>query len=325
MKMPTFGPLLSNPPDRRTRGAPRTLLILLGAAAPALLAGAAGAAVDAAPPPAAATAAPSVEQIVERNVQARGGLDAWRALKTLGEKGYIEHGQLKGPKKRHGTPVPGHGAMDQNLPFTLQIKRPHKLRLEMNLGDATALQLFDGKEGWTVQPSPKGPLMRRFSPAEAQAQAEQNDPEGPLIDAAAKGTIVTLDGEDTVEGHAAYKLSLAMKSGPGRHVWVDKQTYLDLKIDGARLIEGRVWPTETYFYDWKTAGRLKLPYRIETAVNDVRTSSRIVVEHVTVNAPIADDVFSLPKSVVASPITPPPAPAAPTRAPAGPGDGAAKP
>jgi hypothetical protein len=303
-------------------GAPRghrLVLTVLAAAGALLAAGVAGAAVDATPPP--ATAVPlAVDQIVERNAQARGGLEAWRTLKTLSEKGYIEHGQLKGPKKRHGTPSSNHGAMDQTLPFTLQIKRPHMLRLEMNLGDATALQLFDGKDGWTIQPSSKGPLLRRFSSAEAEAQAEQNDPEGPLIDAAAKGTTVALDGEETVEGHPAYKLTLTLKSGQVRHLWVDKQTFLDLKIDGTRLIEGRTWPTETYFYDWKAAGRLRIPYRIETAVNDVRTSSRIVVEHVTVNAPMADDVFALPKGKPAVPAAPA---AATDAAPAG--DGATKP
>ena len=279
----------------------------LQAAAALLLVQAATAAVDASPPAPPAAALPTVEEIVARNAQARGGLDAWHALQTLTERGYVEHGQLKGPKKRHGTPTAGHKSLDQPVPFTLQFKRPHKYRLEMNLGDATALQLFDGTDGWTLQPSPKGPLVRHFTSAESQDQAEQNDPEGPLLDAAAKGTTVALDGTDTVEGRAAYKLTLTLKDGQVRHVWIDQQNHLDLKIDGSRLIEGRVWPTETYFYDWKTAGRIRLPYRIETAVNGVRTSSRIVVEHVVVNAPLGDAAFALPKDALRAPVMPPPA------------------
>ena len=180
------------------------------------------------------------------------------------------------------------------MPFTLELKRPHKMRLEMNLGDTTALQLFDGNQGWTVQPSPKGPVVRAFSAAEAAAAAEQVDPEGPLIDAAAKGNAVALEGEDTVEGHRAYKLALTLKNGQLRHIWLDAQTYLDLKIDGSRIIEGRSWPVETYFYDWKTVSGLRLPYRIETAVNDVRTSSRIVVERALINPPLPDEKFALP-------------------------------
>jgi hypothetical protein len=235
-----------------------------------------------------------VDDIVAANAQARGGLDAWRAVKTLSEKGHIDHGQLKKPTSRHLKAQGGSRALDESLPFVLQFKRPHKMRLEMTLGDANALQLFDGTTGYLLQPSPTGPLIHAYTQDEAAAAAEQVDPEGPLLDAAAKGIVVALDGEDAVEGRRAFKLSLTLKNGLQRHVWVDAQTYLDLKIDGSRMIDGRPWPAETYFYDWRRAGGIRLPYRVETAINDVRTSSRIVVERVLVNAPIDDSVFSLP-------------------------------
>jgi hypothetical protein len=267
-----------------------------------LLRAAAAASVDAAPP--AAPAGLDVDEIVARNAQARGGIEAWHSLQTLGEKGRIEHGQIKGPKSRHGTSGAGHGALESSLPFTLQIKRPHKMRLEMNLGDAAALQLFDGSLGWTVQPSAGGPVVRRFTEGEAAAAAAQIDPEGPLIDAGAKGTTVVLEGEDAVEGHRAYRLRLSLKNGAQRHVWVDAQTFLDLKIDGQRSIDGRSWPVETYFYDWKSVGGVKIPYRIETAVNDVRSSSSLLVDRVLINAPLADSLFELPGTTAAPPVKP---------------------
>ena len=177
------------------------------------------------------------------------------------------------------------------------------MRLEMDLGDAKALQLFDGTSGWTMQPSSKGPVGRRYSLGEAAAAAEQADPEGPLLDAAAKGTTVSLEGEEVVEGHRAFKLKLALKNGAQRNIWVDAQSMLDLKIDGTQMIEGRAWPTETYFYDWKQVAGLRLPGRIETAIGDVRTSSRIIVQQVLVNAPLGDDVFSIPAGAPVSDVT----------------------
>jgi hypothetical protein len=243
------------------------------------------------------TALPSVEEVVAGNAKARGGIEAWRQVDTLTERGRIEHGHMNAPHSRHGTSGGSSHALDQSLPFTLQFKRPHKMRLEMSLGDAKALQLFDGTSGWMLQPSATGPLVHVYTESERAAAADQADPEGPLLDAAAKGTKVSLDGEDIVEGHRAYKLKLTLKNGAERHVWVDAQSMLDLKIDGMRGIEGKPWPTDTFFYDWKQAGKLKIPGRIETAVGDVRTSSRIVVEQVLVNAPLSDDLFSPPAGV----------------------------
>jgi len=282
----------------------RAIAAALGSAAGAF----ALAATDPAPQ---AVSTPDAAQIIARNAEARGGLETWRALKSLGEKGHLEHGQMKGPKTRHGGPSSTTGSLDQSLPFTLELKRPHKMRLEINLGDLTALQLFDGQQGWTIQPSAKGPLVRAFAPDEAMTAAEQIDPEGPLIDAASKGTTVTFDGQETVEGHRTYKLKLVLKGGEERHVWVDATTYLDVKIDGQRIIEGRPWPSETYFYDWKKTGGIELPYRIETAVDGVRTSNRILVDRAVVNLPIDDDRFALPKDALAAVV-----PAAPAAAPA---------
>lgn len=258
------------------------------------------------PAGAAVADALNVEEIIARNAQARGGLDAWKSLTTLTEKGHIEHGQIKGPRSRHGAPAGSQGgALEQALPFTLQIKRPHRMRLEMNLGDTTALQLFDGAEGATIQPSPKGPLVHRFSETEAAAAAEQVDPEGPLLDATAKGTRVDLEGTESVEGRPAYRLRLTLRSGVQRHVWVDARTFLDVKIDGARQIEGRNWPAETYFYDWRKVGGVALPYRIETAIDGARSSTRILVDRVIANAPLDDAPFRLPATLPKAPAAAP--------------------
>jgi hypothetical protein len=272
-------------PPLSKRGA--SLVAILG-----LLFARGGAAADA--PLASPAVLPSVDEVVAGNAKARGGIEAWRQVNTLIERGHIEHGQIKAPRSRRGAPGGSSHALNQALPFTLQFKRPHKMRLEMDLGDAKALQLFDGTNGWMVQPSAKGPLVHVYTASERAAAADQADPEGPLLDAAAKGTKVALDGEDMVEGHRAYKLKLTLKNGAERHVWVDAQSMLELKIDGMRGIEGKPWPAETFFYDWKQAGALKVPGRIETAVGDVRTSSRIVVEQVLVNAPLSDNLFSAP-------------------------------
>lgn len=238
-------------------------------------------------------ALPSAAQILAANAAARGGIAAWRSVKTLVERGLIEHGGAKTPGGR--MPVAGGGARAYmgTLPFTLMFKRPHEMRVEMDLGDLRALQLFDGKQGWTLQPSPRGPVVHAYTPAESAAFAEQSDPEGPLLDAAAKGTRVTLLGVEPVEGHRAYKLELTLQDGAKRHVWVDATTFLDLKIDGTRLVGGRAWPMETYFYDWRSAGALKLPGRIETAIDGVRTSTRLIVQSVFVNRPIDEAMFRL--------------------------------
>jgi hypothetical protein len=136
--------------------------------------------------------------------------------------------------------------------------------------------------------------------------ADQLGLEGPLLGAAAKGTVVTLDGVDTVHDRPAYKLSLKMSSGVVRHVWVDTKTFLDVKLDGARQVGDRVWPIETLFDDFRKVGSIQVPYKIETAVGGVHTMESVKLTKVLLNAPLEDSLFTLPRA---------PAPAA-TTAPA---------
>jgi hypothetical protein len=221
-------------------------------------------------PPAKPPSAPklSVEGILTRNAKARGGLPAWHKIQTMVQIGRIQRGEqvpgAAGHAKRAARLNPD---AEQEVAFRLEMQRPNKMRLE-----------------------------HPFSEAQTRATAEQQDLEGPLLDAPAKGTVVSLDGVDTVNGRPAYKLALALKSGTVRHVWVDAATFFDVKIDGTRQIGDRTWPVETFFADFRKVGDLRVPYEIQTAVGGVHTMERIVLAKVVLNAPLEASRFALPRA-----------------------------
>ena len=239
----------------------------------------------------------SVDEILRLNDAARGGKEAWRKIKTMVQIGRIER----------SNEVPGKGARPNRsaaltpdtsnvVELRIEMARPNKMRYELTYQGATAIQAFDGKVGYTVQPGPSGAVARPFSDAQTRAAAEQLDLEGPLLDASAKGTEVTLDGVDSVRDHPAYKLSLKMKSGGVRHVWVDAKTFLDVKLDGTRQIGDRVWPIETLFDDFRKVGNVQVPYQFETAVGGVHTMESVKLIKVLLNAPLEDSLFTLPRA-----------------------------
>ncbi|MBS0394666.1 MAG: hypothetical protein JSR54_08565, partial [Proteobacteria bacterium] len=193
---------------------------------------------------------------------------------------------------------------EQVVQFRLDLARPNKMRLDLTFQGATAIQAFDGKEGYTVQPSPRGAVARPFSPAQLRAAQAQLDLEGPLLAAAEHGTAVTLDGIDTVRGRPAYRLRLALQDGVTRHVWVDAQSFLDVKIDGERQIGERIWPVETFFGEFRPVGKVVVPHLTETAVAGVNTMERMRVVKVVLNRPLEDSRFTLPKAPTPEPATP---------------------
>jgi outer membrane lipoprotein-sorting protein len=219
-------------------------------------------------------------QIVEKNVAARGGLQAWRTVKTLSMSGKLDAG----------------GKQKVQLPFMLEMERNRKTRLELQFNGQTAVQVYDGTNGWKLRPFLNRRDVEPYTPEELKAASMQAELDGPLIDYAAKGTNAQLDGIQPVEGHDAFNLKLTLKNGQVQHVWVDAQTFLDVKVEGTpRRLDGKFHPVSTYLRDYRSVNGLMIPYVNETAVEGVRQTVKILVEKVIVNPKLEDSHFSKPQ------------------------------
>src|SRR5262249_4744241 len=119
----------------------------------------------------AAAAAPaqaklSAAEVATKNVAARGGLQAWRAVQTMSLSGKTRGGgnqraNLRVPTQGQATVVtqkieqpaaPSRRVEEVYLPFLMELARPHKMRFELQFGGKTALQVYDGVNGWKLRP-----------------------------------------------------------------------------------------------------------------------------------------------------------------------------
>jgi len=227
------------------------------------------------PPPANLTAA----QIVEKNVSAKGGLQAWRAVQSISFSGKMDAG----------------GKAKVQLPFVLEKKRSRKMRIELAFANDTAVQVYDGANGWKLRPYLGRRDVEPYSPEELKSAAFESDLDGPLVDYAAKGNNVELEGVEKVENHDAYKLKLTMKGGQVQHIWVDAETFLEVKVEGTpRRMDGKMRPVAIYLRDYKDVNGLMIPYVSETAVQGYKVTHKISIESVVVNPKLEDSLFSKP-------------------------------
>ena len=227
-----------------------------------------------------ATVALTATQIVEKNVAARGGLQAWRSVRTLSMSGKLDAG----------------GKQKVQLPFVLEMERSRKTRLELQFNGQTAVQVYDGTNGWKLRPFLNRNDVEAYTPEELKAASMQADIDGPLVDYAAKGTKVELEGIQQVDGRDAFNLKLTLSTGQVQHIWVDAQNFLDVKIEGApRRLDHRYHPVATYLRDYRSVNGLMIPYVNETAVEGVRITEKIIVEKVIVNPKLEDTRFSNPQ------------------------------
>src|SRR5882762_11761412 len=321
--------------DMRTPGkapmrakAPVLMSILAGVLLTPVLAAA-----ESKPSPAGLSAA----QIVEKHVAARGGLTAWRAVQTLSVTGKLDAGTgdavarstklalagvgasvKRGERAAAQAAVADKAAQEQvQLPFRLEMKRPRKSRLEIDFAGKTAVQVYDGQNGWKLRPYLNRDDVEPFSADEAKSEEAKADLEPPLVDYAAKGSRVALEAMEPVDGHNAYKLKLTLKNGDVQHIWVDAQSFLDVKAEGVpRRMDGKMRTVWIYQRDFRAVQGLMVPYVYETANEGNPHTHRMVIESVAVNRTLEDARFAKPQVLVAA--TPPaakPATPAPAKKP----------
>jgi hypothetical protein len=247
----------------------------------------------------ASPAGMTAEQIIDRNVTARGGLQAWRGVQTLSMSGKLEAGGNESSTypvqgvKRGGVQLPKRPTEQMQLPFRLESKRSRKLRLEIDFRGQTAIQTYDGTNGWKLRPYLNRHEVEPFTADEMKAAAFQSDLDGPLVDYAAKGTKAELEGTEKVEGKDNYRLKLTFKDGQSQHVWVDAKTFLESKIEGTpRRLDGKYHPVEIYYREYKTVSGIVVPYVTETKVQGVKQTEKIEVEQVVVNPRVEDSRFA---------------------------------
>jgi hypothetical protein len=270
-------------------------------------------AADASAPAAKLTAA----QIVDKHVAARGGLQAWRGVQTMSWNGkmdvgygdsvarsarYVSSAAMANSAKKKL--IATQSADDKRapdkqvqLPFLLEMKRPNKSRVEIVFDGRTAVQVYDGSNGWMMRPYLNRDDWEPFSPDQAKEEAANPGMDGLLLDYAKKGTKVDFESMEAVEGHDAYKLKLTMKNGDVKHVWIDAQTFLDVKVEGsARRMDGRMHPVFVYQRDFRSVQGLMVPFVLETAVDGYKDTHKMVIEKVGLNPILDDTLFVRPKS-----------------------------
>jgi hypothetical protein len=218
--------------------------------------------------------AETVDTIVERHVEARGGWERLRSVRTLRAAGKMRLG----------------GRTEAT--FTLAWEKPRRARVEVTIRSNVILQVLDGDRGWWVAPLLGMPEPVPL-PAEMVGQLVRGvDLEGPIVDYARKGHRVQLLGRDSVDGIAAWKLEVTTGDGTILHVFVDAERFLEIKEVYKEPATGL--DLETTFSDYKSVDGLMMPHQLTNALQG-NAMDTTIIESIVLNVPVDDAEFRKPK------------------------------
>ena len=226
-------------------------------------------------------AAQTVDEVITKNIQARGGLQKLKSVQSIRMTGRL-------------AVAPGAEA-----PMVLELKRGNRMRMEFTFQGMTGVQAFDGTSGWAVMPFGGNKAVQPMPAEMAQEAAEQADIDGPLVDYKAKGHTVELLGKESVDGVDAYKLKVTLKGGSQRTIWIDAAKYLEIKGEGSR--PGKPGDSETMLSDYRDVGGIMFPHVVEGGPKGSTQRQKIVIEKVEINPTLDDARFKAPEAPAAEP------------------------
>ncbi len=220
-------------------------------------------------------AAQTADELIAKNVEARGGLEKIRAIASMRLTGTLSIGDAK-------------------MPSVLEVKRPNKTRWEFTLDGQTAVQAYDGTTAWAVAPFAGKPDPEPMSAEDLKDMELQADMDGPLVDYRAKGHRVELMGLEKIGGRDAWRLKVTLRNGDVRDVYLDLKTHLQIVTVARRMVQGRPAEIESELGDYRQVGDVMLPHFFETRARGVPQKQSVRFEKIELNVPIDDSRFRMP-------------------------------
>jgi hypothetical protein len=223
--------------------------------------------------------AQTAEELVNRNIQAKGGLDKIKAAKTR-----LTTGKVKSGRRR----IAVFGQMNM---------RPDLVRQNLSMQGMTAVQAYDGSVGWQTQPfrGRKDPeLMGEDNLRDLLLAA---DFDGPLVDYAEKGNTVEYLGHDAVDGDDALRLKVTLKNGDIVYYYLDPDTCLEIRKETQQFIRGSVRERVVDVGSYKAVGGVMYPFWISEGPRNNPGTQVTTIEKIEVNVAFQDSDFAVPASL----------------------------
>lgn len=221
----------------------------------------------------------TADELVNKNIQAKGGIDKIKAIKSVRITGKLTGG----------------GGFTAALGQENQ--RPNLVRETFSLQGMTAVTAYDGTTGWLIQPfgGKKDPEL--MGEDDLKDLLLDSDFDGPLMDYKEKGNTVEFLGHDVVDGDDALRLKVTLKDGDIVYYYLDPDTYLEIRKEVQEFIRGSVRESVTEYGSYKPVAGVMYPYSISQGSKANPGAQTTTISKIEVNVPINPADFALPASL----------------------------
>lgn len=220
--------------------------------------------------------AQNVDEIINKHIEARGGVENWNKIETL---------------KITGT-LTGFSTVKN---FTTIQKQPNLYRSDFGLGKFDVVLSYNGESGWTIDPWFDVSFPRVLNSSEENVVLQKAEICSPFLNYKQKGYVVEFLGKEKVEGIEVFKLKLVRENNRVETWYLNADTYLEFKQESVWDDFGYPTPQETFFDDFRSVENVTMPFYVERSF---LIRNRITeISKVEINQQVSVDYFQMPVSV----------------------------
>jgi hypothetical protein len=225
------------------------------------------------------TCSQTAEELVNKNIQAKGGIEKIQSAKTRRMTGRVKN------------------ARGRTAVFRQTNARPDLVRQTFTLQGMTAIQAYDGSTGWQTNPfrGRKDPELMGEDTLRDLLLASDFD--GPLVNYGEKGNKVEYLGHDLVDGDDALRLRVTLKNGDIIYYYLDPDTYLEIREEVQQFVRGSVRERVMDVGSYKPVDGVMYPFSISEGSRNNPGAQMTTISRIEVNVPVSDSDFALPASL----------------------------
>jgi hypothetical protein len=214
--------------------------------------------------------AQSVDDIVKKNIEARGGLELLNKLKTLVVESEIDaNGQL--------------------IPIKNYVVHQKGSRMEMSLMGMDNYMVLNNTEGSVYFPI-QGQKSPEPMPKEMhEAMKSQMDLMGEFIGWKEKGLKLELQGDEDLEGTMCFKILCTYPTGKEKRFFIDKESYQIIRENEKSVVNGKEMEQNQDFSNFKKQDGYTLPFAMTGPMGGIK------VKKYMINGEVKDSLFEIAK------------------------------
>jgi outer membrane lipoprotein-sorting protein len=233
--------------------------------------------------------AQTVDEVIAKNLQARGGVEKLKAMNSAKVTGEVEQ---QGAKIHIVTWAKRPNMMRREMDVTPPPPTPGRVSVPGTTGPMKQIMAFDGSTVWVIN-SMLGDSPQQITGPQADMAKGDADFDSILLDYKAKGHTIELVGTEPVNGKPAYHLKITKKNGLIQQYYLDVETGLEVRTGTTVEQSGVRTEVTTDMSNYQTVDGLRMPFTMKQSVNGTPVAE-VTISKWEVNVPIDDQLFRMP-------------------------------